>query len=92
MQTSASALDAIALAHLDLWSRCMAKVSLYDAWADENGWLDENGSPPAFVATYMAAVNSARLSLRELESHLKASGHEPSMVVALQGEARRVNR
>lgn len=93
MQTNASALDAIALAHLDLWSRCMARLSLYDAWADEHGWLDEEtGAPPAFTATYMAAINSARLSLRELESHLKARGSEPSMVVALQGEARRVER
>jgi hypothetical protein len=80
----------VAIGYLDLWARSMAKVSLYDDYADEHGWLDEDGNERGFVRTYFAALNSCRLALAKLEDHLRSRGAEPSMVVALQGAARRV--
>ncbi len=78
-------LDGIAISYLDNWARAQAKVELLDAYADEHGWLDPDGKPPAFAAFYFTALNSARLSLDRLAAHLKAQGNaERSMVVELQ--------
>jgi hypothetical protein len=64
-------LDGIAQGYLDSWARAQSKVELMDAWSAEHGWLDREGKPPAFVNTYFAAVNSARLSLAKLEGYLR---------------------
>jgi hypothetical protein len=87
----ASDLDAVALGHLEVYVRALSKVRLYDEWIDKHGLVDPDGSSPGFMATYFAALNSARLSLRAFEDHLKAQGGgPPSMVSILQGHARRV--
>jgi hypothetical protein len=64
-------LDGIAQGYLDSWARAQSKVELMDAWSAEHGWLDDAGKPPAFVAVYFTAVNSARLSLAKLEGYLR---------------------
>jgi hypothetical protein len=84
----AADLDALALGYLDLWARAQAKVELYDAWAGEHGYLTPAGKSPPWVKEYFAAINCARLSLAKFEDHVRQRG-EPSIVVALQGEARR---
>jgi hypothetical protein len=73
-------LDQIARRYLDLYVRVLAKIELYDEWAAEHGYLDEEGRPPAFVRDYFAAVNSAGRLLSKLEAHLdrhQRSGPSP---------------
>ena len=83
-------LDAVAFGYLDLWARAQSKVELYDGWAAEHGYLTAAGESPSWVREYFAAINSARLALAKLADHLKQRGGEPSMVMLLQGEARRL--
>ena len=66
----ASDLNGTGLSYLDLWARAQAKVELMDSWAAEHGWLTDAGKPPGFVNVYLAAINTARLSLNELNRHL----------------------
>jgi hypothetical protein len=82
-------LDGIGRALLNDWAKAAAIVELYFDWADEHGWLDEDGTPPAFTATFLASVNTSQLTLMRLAEHLKARGKgESSMVLALQAQAR----
>jgi hypothetical protein len=69
----AADLDGLGMAFLDNWSRAQAKVELYDRWAAEHGWIDDEGNEPGFVRTYFAALNSARLALGKLGEHLGKS-------------------
>jgi len=64
-------LDGVARRHLDLYARCAAKVALMDAWADEHGWVDEEGRSPGFAREYVAMVNAAGRALARLDAHLK---------------------
>ena len=64
-------LDGIGLGLLDNWARAQSKVELYDAWASEHGFLTAEGKSPPWMREYMAALNSARLSLRALHEHLR---------------------
>lgn len=66
-----SDLDGLGQALLDSWARAQSKVELMDEWSSEHGWLDEKGNAPGFVATYFAALNSARLALGKLGEYLK---------------------
>ena len=82
-------LDGIGRALLADWSRSAAIVELYFEFGSERGWLDDDGNPPGFSATYWAATNSSRLTLVKLAEHLKKTGKvEQSMVAALQAQAR----
>jgi hypothetical protein len=65
-----SDLDAVGLGYVDLWSRLMAKVELYDAWSEEHGHLTPEGKTPGFMREYIACVNGARLALAKLSDHL----------------------
>jgi hypothetical protein len=86
----ASDLDPVALGLLELYVRALSKVRLYDAWIDEHGLVGADGQAPGFMASYFAALNSARLSLGRFQDHMKERGvGEPSMVAILQGQARR---
>ena len=67
----ASDLDPVALGLLELYVRALSKVRLYDAWIDEHGLIDADGQSPGFMATYLAAVNSARLGLGRFQDHLR---------------------
>lgn len=87
----ASDLDGIGLGYLEGWARAQAKVELMDAWTAAHGWLGADGTPPPFVATYFAAVNSTRLALDRFSDHLKARGKAPSMVIHLQRQSRKVS-
>ena len=84
-----SDLDGLGLAYLDAWARAQAKVELLDRWADEHGFLDEDGNLPPWHTFYLAAVNSARLSLAKLEDHLRdVAGPDP--LAALEATGRRI--
>lgn len=89
----ASELDGLGLAYLDTWARAAAKVEMLDKWAAEHGFVDEDGNLPPWHSFYLAALNSARLSLGRFEEHLKARGDEAgdfaSALAALDGKARR---
>ena len=63
-------LDPVARRLLDLYARVLVKVELYDLWAAEHGWLDEEGNGPPFQPAYFAAVNSASRLLTRLEAQL----------------------
>lgn len=66
-------LDGVALAYLDSWARAQAKVEMMDNWtALHEGWLDDAGNAPPFVLTYFAAINSARLAMNALATHLRS--------------------
>jgi hypothetical protein len=54
-----------------LTQRAQSKIELYDLWASEHGFLTREGKSPPWMREYMAALNSARLSLRALNEHLK---------------------
>jgi hypothetical protein len=56
---------------LSQWAEIEARIALMDEWADENGWLDEEGRPPSFSATYYAARNSATRLLTKLRPILE---------------------
>jgi hypothetical protein len=70
-------LSAVARRYLDLYARCLAKVQLMDAWVEQHGWVDEAGNLPGFSATYFAALNAARLALREFEKHVEIPEVDP---------------
>jgi hypothetical protein len=63
--------DPVARRLLDLYAHVLAKVELYDSWAAEHGWLDEDGNPPPFSREYYASVNSAGRLLAKLDEHLR---------------------
>lgn len=64
-------LDQIARRYLDLYARVQVKVELYDAWAQEHGFLQADGSTPPWVKEYYSAINSAGRLLSKLEEHLR---------------------
>lgn len=73
-------LDQIAKRYLDLYARVLTRVEQYDAWANEHGFLQADGSTPPWVAEYYTAVNSASRLLAKLEAHLyrhQAAGPSP---------------
>lgn len=70
----AADLNGIGQGYLYSWARAQAKVELMDAWSNEHGWLTPDGQPPGFVKVYLAAINTARLSLRALDEHLVVQG------------------
>jgi hypothetical protein len=85
----AADLDGAGLAYLDNWARAQAKVELMDAYANEHGWIDPEGKPPAFAAFYFTALNAARRALDGFVKYLKERGKgEPSMVVELAARRR----
>lgn len=73
---SAAQLDGVARGYLDNWARAQAKVELMDRYLEQRGLVDQDGNLPGFMATYFAALNSARLALSKLEGHLKARSPE----------------
>ena len=82
-------LDGLGLAYLEAWARAQAKVELLDRWADEHGFLDKDGNLPPWHTFYLAALNSARLSLAKLEDHLReVAGPDP--LAALEATGRRI--
>jgi len=81
-------LDSLGRALLTNWSRAAAALALMDAYASENGWLDEKGNPRGFAKLYVSVLNAERLAIRALGDYLRERT-EPSIVLALQGEARR---
>ena len=71
---SASDLNGVGQSYLDLFARAMAKVELMDQWqADRGGgWLNDEGAAPGYTDKYLAAINTARLSLAKFDEHLVA--------------------
>ena len=82
-------LDGLGLAYLHSWAAAQAKVELLDRWADEHGFIDDEGNLPGWTTFYLAALNSARLSLAKLEDHLRdVAGPDP--LAALEATGRRI--
>jgi hypothetical protein len=63
-------LSPIAKRLLDLYSRVIGKIELYDAHAAEHGFVAEDGTTPPWTREYYAAVNSAARLLAKLDAHL----------------------
>jgi hypothetical protein len=80
-------LDPITKRYLDLYARVSAKVELYDAWASDHGWIDENGNSPGFAREYYAALNAAGRLLSKLDEHLRRHRREEPSVLDLHLQA-----
>lgn len=48
-----------------------------DVYAEENGWLDDDGSPRGFARLYVSMLNAERLALRALQDHLRVRHADP---------------
>lgn len=66
-------LESLGRALLTNWARCAAVLRMVDEHAEQVGWFDEDGDPRAFSKLYMAALNSERRALAELEKHVRAA-------------------
>lgn len=65
-----SDLDSVGRALLLNWARASAALHEMDAYAEEHGWVKDDGEPRGFVRAYFTALNSERLALRALGEHL----------------------
>ncbi len=70
-------LESLGRALLTNWSRAAAALHLMDVYAEENGWLDEHGSPRGFARLYVSMLNAERLALRALQDHLRVRHADP---------------
>jgi hypothetical protein len=80
-------------AYLEAWARAIAKVQVIDHWVAENGLLTPDGTQTRAMDGYVALLNSAVRSMARLEASLRATERvrDPSMVVLMQAEARRLD-
>jgi hypothetical protein len=90
LRLRAGDLDPIAKGYLDLYCRTTAKVDLLDRFYAEHGLIRSDGSPQPSVAFYTSLVNSARLALARLESHLHARDPGLAGIEALIVEGRAI--
>jgi hypothetical protein len=66
---------------LDQFVRATAKVDLIDRHIAEHGLIGEDGEVAPAMRVYTSLLNSARLSLARLESHVDHGRHDPSKVL-----------
>lgn len=83
-----SELDPVALGYVEAYVRAAVKVRLYDEWLEEHGLVNGEGCSPRFMPTYVALLNSTRLSLARLEDRLGLHVEDP--LPLLEGEGRRL--
>lgn len=74
-------LDPLSAGYLDLYCRLMSKIELADRYLSEHVLLKADGEPQPVLRVYSTWVNSARLSLARLESHLGARAKSPHVVL-----------
>jgi hypothetical protein len=65
-------LESLGRALLQNWARCAAALYLMDRYAEEHGWLDEEGNPRGFARLYVSMLNAERLALGKLGDYLRA--------------------
>ena len=80
-------LDVVSRKYLDLLVRVLAKIEMYDAWAQKHAWVDDKGSTPGFAKEYYASVNSATRLLARLDEHLRRLEREGPSVLDLHVQA-----
>jgi hypothetical protein len=74
-------LDGLSLALIDVWARGFAKVTLLDQFYAERG-LIRDGEVDSSLKVYFTGLNSSRVALERLSTHLRSLG-EPG--VTLEG-------
>lgn len=62
--------------YLELYVRAAAKTELIDRYIDEHGLFRPDGELVGGMKAYVSLLNSARLSLRQLEDSLRESERE----------------
>jgi hypothetical protein len=85
-----SDLDPVSLGYVEAYVRAAVKVRLYDAWLEEHGLVNGEGATPSFMPTYVALLNSSRLSLARLEDRLGLHVEDPLPLLELEGRRLRL--
>lgn len=74
-------LESVGRALLQNYARAAGALALMDDFAEEHGWLTEEGDPRGFAKLYVAMLNSERLALRDLERHIRADRRDAADVL-----------
>jgi hypothetical protein len=70
---------------LNEWAKVSAQVYLMSTWADENGWIDDDGKPALVLHHFFAAQNAkSRLYARLRPFIEEALGHHRDPVESLR--------
>jgi hypothetical protein len=72
-------LDGLSLALIDVWARGFAKVTLLDQFYSERGLIRDGEVDPS-LKVYFTGLNSSRVALERLATHLRSLG-EPGVTL-----------